>query len=280
MTDSKPERPPLDEETCRQFSALVLLHQITSKPDAFHAGLLDGDDSLLEPIFDYMMKLDLVTVGENDFYQPTVKGEEAYNKLLHQQRSYLIHYDVYGAVDLAEGEFGDPENDELDAPNWSDLRVAVAEYKKIDPYRTVFLSMLADEAFFGNPDWKFDIVLGSSFYKGLEEIVRSQIAVWELGYQEEDGSEVSGETVLEDVILQGARINKERLDRERQRQTSLFEEEQEEARQKEERDSGDYDDGDYDRGGYAYMPYDPWMPMGGYMGSPLFVEALWLSAFW
>lgn len=275
MTENRPERPPLNEDTSRQFSALVLIHQITSKPDAFHAGLLEGDDSLLEPIFDYMMQADLVMVGENDYYQPTVKGEEAYNKLLHQQRSYLIHYDVYGAVDLAEGAFGDPESDELEAPNWSDLRVAVAEYKKIDPYRIVFLSMLADEGFFDNPDWKFDIVLGSSFYKELEEIVRSQIAVWELGYQDEDGTEISGEVVLEDVILQGAHINKERLDKERQRQSSLFQEEQEEARRREEED-----DDDYDNGGYGYMPYDPWMPMGGYMGSPLFVEALWLSAFW
>jgi hypothetical protein len=266
-------RKPLDEETCRRFGALVLLHRVISTPAAYHAALLEGDDSLLEPSFDFMLAEDLVTVGEDDHYRATAKGQAAYRNLLHQQQSYLAHYDIYGAVDLAEGVFADPERDWLDDARWSDLRVAVAEYKGIDPYRMVFLSMLADGSFFGNPNWKFDLALGSSFFKELEEIVRSQLTVGELGYGDEDGSRIAGEAVLEDVILQGARINRERMERERERQASLFEEDA--ARR--EREAGEDEEGEALA---AWVPYDPWAPLAAYAGSALFVEALWLSGHW
>lgn len=268
MNDIPASRGPLPEETCRQLATLALLDRLVVDPKAYHAALLDGDDSLLEPLFDYMLRHDLINVGENDYYRLTEKGESAYQKLLHQQRSYLIHFDIYGGVDLAEGIFADPETDEPEAPNWSDLRVAVAEFKQIDPYRMVFLSMLADGGFFENPDWKFDIALGSSFFKEMEEIVRAQISVDELGYEDEDGSQVPGEAVIEDVILQGAQINKTRIDRERQRQDSLFEEEQEQGNGEDEDEV------------WVMAPYDPWAPSAAYMGSSMYVEALWLSTYW
>jgi len=274
MNNAKAARSPLSEDTCRQFAAMVLLDRIITDPKAYHAALLDGDDSLLEPIFDTMLRKDLITVGEDDYYHPTGTGEQAYRKLLHQQQSYLVNFDLFGAVDLAEGTFADAETDTLEALNWSDLRVAVAEFKSIDPYRLVFLSMLADGSFLDNPDWKFDIALGSSFFKEMEEIVRTQISVDELGYEDEDGSWIPGDAVLEDVILQGAKINKARIDRERQRQASFFDEE--DAGRDEDEGSGEEMESDL----VVMAPYNPWAPAAAYMGSALFVEALWLSAFW
>ena len=271
MSDTTQKRA-LGEESCHQMAALVLLDRLVAEPEKYHAGMMDEDDNLMEPLFDFMMREDLISVGEDDHFSPTEKGRKAYQTLLDQQQSYLANFDVYAAVDLAEGRFGDAERDNLDAPNWTDLRVAAAEYKGIDPYRMVFLSMLADGTFFENPGWKFDILLGSSFFKELEGIVGSQIGVEELGYQDEDGTPVSGETVLEDVILQGAEVNRERMERERESesQASLFDEE-------ENRRGRDDDDWEEE---WVYVPYDPWMPATAYMGSALFVEALWLSSYW
>ena len=266
------DRPGLTEETCRQFSALTLLDRLFVDPEAYHAALLEGDDELLESLFDYMMKENLVTVGENDHFQPTEKGRQAYRMMLHQQESYLTHFDIFAATDLAEGSFADLDRDDLEAPNWSDLRVAVADFKGVDPYRMVFLSMLADGSFFENPDWKFDLALGSSFFTELEEVTKSQIRVADLGYQDEDGTAVSGEAVVEDVILQGARINRERI--ERARQASLFDEERQQP------ENGGEDSEGPEEEEWVIVPYDPWGPAAAYMGSALFIEALWMSSFW
>ena len=271
MSSQPKTRPPLSEEQCQSFAGLILLHRVVTEPKAYHAGLLDSrDDELLNPVFKFLLAEGLADIGEDDYYVATERGRQAYQNLLHQQQSYLTHFDIFARTDLGEGTFADPETDLLEDSRWTDLRVAVADYKGIDPYRMVFLAMLAEGRFFENPDWKFDLALGSSFFQEVEEIVASQITMEELGYQAEDGSRASGETVIEDVILQGSRLNKERLEQRRQNeQRSLFEE-------GEEPENGEGEVGQE----WAYVPYDPYMSMGAYVGSAMFVEALWLSAFW
>ena len=84
-------------------------------------------------------------MGEDDYYITNDKGLEIYQKFTEQQESYVSHFDIYAYVDLQEGVFADPQSDLLEGGRWSDLRVAVAEYKGIDPYRVVFLSMRGRE---------------------------------------------------------------------------------------------------------------------------------------
>jgi hypothetical protein len=266
-----PDRPALSEATCQRFAALALLDRLAVEPRAYHAALLEGDDTFLEPVFDTMLAQDLVTIGEDDHYRPTPLGRRAYQRLLHQQQSYLAHFDIYAAVDLGKGAFADPESDYLDDPRWADLRVAVAEFKGVDPYRMVFLSMLAGGQFFESSGWKFDLALGSSFFKELEEIVHSQIALGELAYRDDDGTEVSGEDVLADVILQGAAINQQRLTEERRRAAARPADD-EEPQEAEEPDAGGFD--------AAAVPYDPLGPAAAYAGSATFVEPLWLDPYW
>jgi hypothetical protein len=271
MTHPTKTRPRLSEELQKQFAGLILLAPVAEKPDAYHAALLEGDDELLDSVFKYLLGEELVDIGPEDYYQLSEKGRQTYGNMLHQQQSYLAHFDIFAHVDLAEGAFADLDQDYLDDTRWSDLRVAVAEYKGIDPYRMVFLAMLAEGQFYENPDWKFDLALGSSFFTELEEIVASQISVAELGYVAEDGARVSGEAVIEDVILQGSRINRERMERERARQQSLLDEEEAAAQPPDEEE---------EELEWMMVPYDPWGPMAAYAGSALFVEALWLSTFW
>ncbi len=288
---TRPERAPLSEADSRRFGALALLDRLASQPGAFHAALLEGDDAFLEPVFDHLLADDLAAIGADDRYRLTPLGWRAYQRLLHQQQSYLAHFDIFAAVDLGEGAFADPEADYLDDPRWSDLRVAVAEHKGIDPYRMVFLSLLAGGGFFENPGWKFDLALGSSFFSELAEIVQNQIRVEELAYGAEDGAEVSGADVLEDVILQGAAFNQQRLTEQRrtlaQHPELLEDEAQAAGGEAEPADSADAggagNGGDRGDGGAlaaGLVPYEPVGPAAAYAGSPTFVEPIWLAPHW
>ena len=266
-------REPLNEIQQRQYAGLVLLDRLCTNPKAFHAALLEQeDDHLLDDTFKFLLSEGVVDIGDDDFYQPTPAGQKAYEVMIHQRQSYLVHFEIYAGVDLAEGVFADQTRDHLGDPRWSDLRVGVAEYKGIDPYRVVFLALLAEEKFFANSDWKFDLALGSTFFRELEEIVASQISVEELGYVAEDGVGVSGDAVIEDVIFQAATINRARMEQEENRQQSLLAE--------------DFPEGTGNGDGPAEVtlwhaaPYDPWQALAGYVESPFFVEQLWLDPYW
>lgn len=265
-------RPSLSDAQRRQFSSLIVLDRLVSLPGAFHAGLLDEkDDVFLEQTFTVLQQEDLAEVGEDDRYRPTERGRRAYQGMIDRRQSYLAHFEIFARVDLAEGTFAQPD-DPYDSPRWSDLRVAVAEYKGIDPYRIVFLALLSDEAFFQSRDWKFDLALGSSFFRELEEIVATQISAGELAYETEQGEQVSSDAVLEDVILQGARQNRARWERERQMQSNLLaglpEPEEEGA------PAGS------NGGGERPAPYDPFKAMAFYEQSAQYVEPIWLHEFW
>jgi hypothetical protein len=267
-------RPSLTDAQRQQFAALILLDRVVTQPSAFHAALLENrDDALLEPAFRFLLHEDLVAIGEDDRYHPSRRGEGAYRDLLRRQQSYLAHFEIFARVDLGAGGFADPESP-YDDPRFSDLRVAVALYKGIDPFRMVFQAMLADEAFFRERDWKFDLALGSALFRELEEVVGSQLALEDLAYETEEGERITGEAVLEDVILQGARKNREHLERERARhgwQPSLPQ----------------LADGPAPGGGNGgasvgtlETEYDPFHALAFYEASAQYVEPVWLKDFW
>ena len=174
----------------------------------FHLSLASKDEDQLEPTLKEMEKQGWIEVGEDDYYITNDKGMEIYQKLTEQQESYVSHFDIYAYVDLQEGVFADPQSDLLEGDRWSDLRVAVAEHKGIDPYRVVFLSMLADGVWFENPDWRFDLGMGT-LLDNLESLVMDQLSVDELGYEDDQGM-VEGEEVIADVIEQGTALARER----------------------------------------------------------------------
>jgi len=174
----------------------------------FHLSLATNDEEQLEPTLKEMEKRGWVEVGEDDFYISTEKGREVYERLAEQQGSYVSHFDIFAYVDLEEGSFADPQTDLLEGDRWSDLRVAVAEHKGIDPYRVVFLSMLAEGVWFENPDWRFDLGMGTLFDE-LESLVMDQLTIEELGYEDDQGL-VEGEEVIADITEQGTVLARER----------------------------------------------------------------------
>ena len=176
--------------------------------------LAETDDEGLESLLNFMESRGTLTVEEDNYYTATDKGHEVYQDLVKQLEAYVTHFEVYAYVDLEQGIFGDPETDLLEGDKWSDLRVAVAEHKGIDPYRVVFLAMLSAETFYENPDWKFDLSMGTLFQE-MEQIALEQLHVDDLGYSESEGK-VSGEEVIRDIIEQGSELAAKRKSREQE----------------------------------------------------------------
>ena len=176
--------------------------------------LAETDDEGLESLLNFMESLGTLTVGEDNYYKATDKGHEVYQDLVKQLEAYVTHFEVYAYVDLEQGIFGDPEKDLLEGEKWSDLRVAVAEHKGIDPYRVVFLAMLSAEPFYENPDWKFDLSMGTLFQE-MKQIVLEQLHVDDLGYSDSEGK-VPGEEVIRDIIEQGSELVAKRNNREQE----------------------------------------------------------------
>ena len=174
--------------------------------------LAETDDEGLESLLNFMESRGTLTVEEDNYYKATDKGHEVYQDLVKQLEAYVTHFEVYAYVDLEQGIFGDPEKDLLEGDKWSDLRVAVAEHKGIDPYRVVFLAMLSAETFYENPDWKFDLSMGTLFQE-MKQIVLEQLHVDDLGYSDSEGK-VSGEEVIRDIIEHGSELVAKRKSRE------------------------------------------------------------------
>ena len=185
--------------------------------------LAETDDEGLESLLNFMESRGTLTVEEDNFYKATDKGHEVYQDLVKQLEAYVMHFEVYAYVDLEQGIFGDPGKDLLEGEKWSDLRVAVAEHKGIDPYRVVFLAMLSAETFYENPDWKFDLSMGTLFQE-MKQIVLEQLHVDDLGYSDSEG-EVSGEEIIRDIIEQGSELVAKRTSREQENKGRKQEEE-------------------------------------------------------
>ena len=136
------------------FSALVLMDSLLNK--GFHFSVnLQGEDIPLEPIFLRMRDKGLVFVQNNE-YVVSQKGQELMNNFYDRFAEFLRVYDIYCAVDLETGEFAfskffdllDGEwFDYLNNERWDDVRVAVCEFKKIDPVEIVFISFMKNNRF-------------------------------------------------------------------------------------------------------------------------------------
>jgi hypothetical protein len=225
-----PKTHTIGDEQKKQFAGAYLLEKMINHRLSIPI-FLDGNDEDLEPVLEYLMAKGYAEIKNNENYIPTEKGREVLKRFLQRYHDYLKHFDIYCAVDLGQGTFAFADYFEYDhlestgagewrrflsEDRWEDLRVAVAEFKKLDPVEIVFMSFLNEGRFGETPEgWQFDLLLGSVWDEILE-ICSTALAVDDLGYEAEDGEKVSGEAVMQDVISQGAELALELRKREEQ----------------------------------------------------------------
>jgi len=191
----------LNPEKKFQFIMAFILDQLIDKRD--FPIVMEKKDSVLKPTFMKMMELNMVKI-EGLLYKITPKGQEFMDNFFKKYEEFLKFYDIFCAVDLANGTFAfskffDFETDEeweayLGQSNFDDVRVAVCEFKKIDPIEVVFMSFI-NEGRFNSNDWQFYLINDLLWYDILE-ICNTAIQIEELI---EDG-------VLEDIVKQGSEI--------------------------------------------------------------------------
>lgn len=132
---------------------------------------LSAKDRVMQPIMDWLQEQDYTEL-KGHVFQLTQKGIEVLETFLDRYKTFLEEFDVYCGVDLEQGEFAftyynnydDMEewNEFLAEDRWEDLRIAVAEYRGLDPIEIVLMSLI-HEGRFGKDDdgWNEDLLLGS-----------------------------------------------------------------------------------------------------------------------
>ena len=176
--------------------------------------LLEGDDALLESLLGVAFKKGLVSVPGNAYHISPL-GRETLRKFMKRFSDFLARLDVFHSVDLTKGEFAlakcwDLEPDAyityLKDDRWEDLRVAVAEYLKLDPLEIIFMSFLNEGRIDTTaPGWQFELALGS-MWDEIVKIASSNLQAQDLGY-----ADISWEVVIKDVIQQGNVVMKSLL---------------------------------------------------------------------
>ncbi|MFQ3225286.1 MAG: hypothetical protein ACI8Z5_001543 [Lentimonas sp.] len=207
-----------------QFAGIYLLEYMINHPKRFSV-LLQADEEDLESILEWLLVRDYVEIKEDNTYLATSNGQTALKQFMARYSDFLNVFDIYCAVDLGLGEFAFAsyfdDSDQaswknfLAAERWEDMRVAVAQFKAIDPVEIVFMSFL-NENRFGRDQigWQFDLLLGS-VWDDILNLCNTAVQVEQLSYESEAGI-VTGESVMEDIINQGTDLFIELKNREAQ----------------------------------------------------------------
>jgi len=157
------------------------------------------EDTALQPVLQRMLAKEMVTLN-GDQYTPTDKGDKYLQSFYKKYDEYVKLYDVYCAVDLGQGifafdKFYDFDNDDDfkaylndDKSNdWADVRIAVCEYKKIDPIEIVFLSFMNEgrittydenwrNEIINYPEWNdIDLVCNNAIH--VEDLMQDDVIV-------------------------------------------------------------------------------------------------------
>lgn len=194
----------LQEKTKLKFISLVLLNEIINFQTYFPVVAI-GEDVFLTSHLQRLHLSGALTTKDGK-YIPTDKGREELVLFYNKYYEYLKIFDIFCAVDLERGEFAfssinEPWSDEewfsfLDDERFSDVRVAVADFKGLNPLEIVFMSYLNENRFdCGANRWQYNLT-GDEIWREIEAVCNNAISV---DYLKEDG-------VLEDVIKQGTEI--------------------------------------------------------------------------
>jgi len=205
------------------YAALIILRDILKFKTPYDV-LLEDDATHLEDLFTYMLSKGLVEIQNDKYYVPTKKGREACLKFEKRYYEYLKVYDIYSFVDMEEGIFAfdsyfDLEDDEwnefVEDERWEDLRIVIAEFKRMNPIEIVFMQFLSEGRFdLEKEAWEFDLMNGL-VWGDIEDACNNARSREDLEY-EKDGKLVTMEDVLKDVLEQGYELMKKLIEIEKE----------------------------------------------------------------
>lgn len=193
------------EKNKDRFISLVLLNEIINQ-QVYPPVNVTGEDIYLDHHLKVMLAKGLL-VAKDAAYVPTELAHTELQTFYAKYSEYLKLFDIFCAVDLESGTFAFEEinNPAFDDDRWfdylsnerfSDVRVAVAQFKGIDPIEIVFMSFLTEGRFeVGAERWQHNLT-GNDVWNEIIDICNTAITK---EYLEVDG-------VLEDVIKQGSEI--------------------------------------------------------------------------
>ena len=248
----------------KSYESIILLNELVNNQKHSYNTINNGDDALLEGLWvDLMAKGYVTTSGMK--YVITPKGQEVFNTFMKRYTEYLKLYDVFSFVDLDAAEFAFQKYFDFDTdeswnkfksdPRFSDLRIAVSIFKKINPAEIVFMSFINENRFdTSSTGWQLDL-LSDSIWNEIEEICKTAIKPGQLG-----------DDAMEDIITQGSKIVVELLKQEEAKQ-------QEEAKRQ---PASIDDDGGYEEITETTTTYD--QPSSYYESyyDPFYVSPFWL----
>ena len=200
------------------YTSVLLLENMINFGDTFEV-LLEGDDKLLEDTLVYMMSKKWLDV-KGTSYVPTEKGRELVTNYKERLTEFRSLYKIFSAVDTGEGVFGyssffnfDTDTqfeDYIDDENFEDLRIAVCEFKKINPLDIIFMEMVDNGEFDTEEDnWQFNLISGL-IWDDIEEIGNTNLGVDDLTeYDDDDIIITSGEDIMKIILKQGTDLCKE-----------------------------------------------------------------------
>ena len=276
----------LSEADRVKYAGIYLLEHIINVPHTFNV-LLEGPEQNLERILQHLLSVGHVEIQEiveskkrtgflglkkerltGQHYVPTEKGREFLEKFMARYSEYLSVYDLYCAVDLEAAEFAFAKRVELwDSPaawdallkqeRFTDVRVAVAEYKGLDPVEIVFMSFITEGRFALEEDgWQVNLLTGEIFDEILNIVNTSY-----------EWTDIGDEEVIRDILAQGSELMyKLLLDAEEADKQRAAEDEQAAAAD---------DDDDY----YVQPVTTPMYPPGyydPYYRDPFYISPLWV----
>jgi len=188
-----------------KYISLVLLNEIINFQHYFSIRP-SGEEIFIERYLKFMYDKGVLAI-KNGQYIPTELGREELVNLYAKYFEYLKLYDIFCAVDLELGEFAFSRlNDNFSDDEWfqflsdnrfSDVRIAVADFKGLDPIEIVFLSFLNEGRFEieSQPRWEYNLT-GDAIWNEIEDICNSAITM----------DYLIADDVLVNVIADGTKI--------------------------------------------------------------------------
>jgi hypothetical protein len=168
-----------------RYIGLVLLNEIIQFQHTFPV-VLTGEDVYLDFYLKQLNEKGFLTI-KNGKYYATDLGREELVRLYDKYYEYLKFFDVFCAVDLEAGVFAFEEinnpnftdedwNNFLADERFTDVRVAVADFKGMDPIEIVFLSFLNENRFdCGVGRWQHDLT-GDDVWNEIVEICDTAVS--------------------------------------------------------------------------------------------------------